>query len=43
VRDWPFELVFDAQVFIIEKIDEWYSLVPEKFWRWAKTLPGYDG
>jgi hypothetical protein len=42
VREWPEELVANITVIPTKKYDDWYSQIPEKFWKWAATLPGYD-
>lgn len=39
---WPENLVRSYTPEITQKFDEWYKSVPEKFWKWASTLPGFD-
>ena len=42
VRDWPNEMIADQHVTPTRKFDDWYHPISEKFWKWAKTLPGYN-
>lgn len=42
IRDWPSEILVDHSVAPTRKFDDWYNPISEKFWKWAKTLPGYD-
>ena len=42
VEEWPEELITTSIVKTLTKFDEWYKLIPEKFWKWARTLPGFD-
>lgn len=40
--EWPENLIRAYAPAVTRKIYEWYKPIPEKFWKWAKTLPGYD-
>jgi hypothetical protein len=42
VRDWPEELATNEIVLPTKKFDDWYYPISEKFWKWARTLPGFD-
>lgn len=41
-KEWPEESFQNAKPNMIENISERFSLLPEKFWRWVRTLPGYE-
>ena len=40
--EWPENLIGAYSPSISQKFDEWYKMIPEKFWKWARTLPGFD-
>lgn len=42
VRDWPHEMLVNQYIALTRKFDDWYYPISEKFWKWARTLPGYD-
>lgn len=42
IREWPCELLAETYVAPTRKFDDWYASIPDKFWKWARTLPGYD-
>lgn len=42
VRDWPSNLAVNTHNIPTKKFDDWYHPISEKFWKWARTLPGYD-
>ena len=42
VSDWPSELVSATYCAPTLRFDDWYHSIPTKFWKWARTLPGYD-
>lgn len=42
ISNWPRELVASTYVAPTRKFDDWYHSIPEKFWKWARTLPGFD-
>ena len=42
MREWPCELLVEMYVAPTRKFDDWYTPISDKFWKWARTLPGYD-
>lgn len=40
--EWPENLCVAWAPSISKKPFDWYKPVPSKFWKWARTLPGYD-
>lgn len=42
IRNWPSDLVTSTYEAPTKKYDDWYTSVSPKFWKWARTLPGYD-
>lgn len=42
IREWPENLVVGTFVAPTRKFDDWYHPISEKFWKWVRTLPGYD-
>ena len=42
IRDWPKDLITTADVPPTRKFDDWYHDISPRFWKWARTLPGYD-
>lgn len=43
VRDWPKELSRSIHIYATRKFDDWYHPIQPKFWKWARTIPGFDG
>ena len=39
---WPENLIKAYSPTITQKFDEWYKPIPERFWKWTRTLPGFD-
>lgn len=39
---WPKDLAQAYSPTITQKFDEWYKPISDKFWKWTRTLPGYD-
>ena len=42
IRDWPEDILAVANIAPTRKFDDWYHDISPKFWKWARTLPGYD-
>ena len=42
IRDWPKDMVASNYFAPTKKFDDWYHPISEKFWKWVRTLPGYD-
>lgn len=42
IREWPQELTTWIRVLPTQKFDDWYHPIPEKFWKWVRTLPNFD-
>lgn len=42
VKDWPKEPLRIITPQVIVRFDKHYQSLPDKFWRWARTLPGYS-
>lgn len=42
VSVWPENIIQACSPVITFRFDEWYKTIPDKFWKWAQTLPGYD-
>ena len=42
MREWPCELLVEMYVAPTRKFDDWYAPISDKFWKWVRTLPGYD-
>lgn len=42
ISNWPEELVVGAHISPTRKFDDWYHPISEKFWKWVRTLPGFD-
>lgn len=40
--NWPENLIKAYTPSITQKIYEWYKVIPEKFWKWSRTLPNFD-
>lgn len=39
---WPENLIKAYSPIITSKFDDWYKSIPDRFWKWARTLPGFD-
>lgn len=42
IHEWPEELSTSVHKSPTKKFDDWFYPISEKFWKWARTLPGYD-
>lgn len=42
VKEWPDDLAVSTKPAISRRFDEWYKPIPDIFWKWVRTLPGYD-
>jgi hypothetical protein len=42
IAEWPENLVVGIHVTPTRKFDDWYHSIPKKFWKWMRTLPGFD-
>ena len=42
VKEWPDDLAVSIKPAISHRFDEWYKPIPDIFWKWVRTLPGYD-
>ena len=42
VQNWPHEMIVNQHIAPTRKFNEWYHPISEKFWKWVRTLPGYD-
>lgn len=42
IAEWPKNLAVNTHVSPTRKFDDWYHSIDEKFWKWARTLPGFD-
>lgn len=42
IRDWPKELIVYTSTMPTRKFDDWYAEVPDKFWKWVRTISGFD-
>lgn len=42
IREWPCDLIKGVFNPPTRKFDAWYYPISEKFWKWVKTIPGYD-
>jgi hypothetical protein len=42
ISNWPQNLVVSTHVSPTRKFDDWYHPISEKFWKWIRTLPGFD-
>jgi hypothetical protein len=42
VRDWPVDSVGKLNTKATEKFDDWYHPIPDRFWKWARTIPNFD-
>ena len=41
VDEWPDKLLAEKIPNIL-RFDNWYKTIPEKFWKWVRTLPNFD-
>lgn len=42
IREWPENIATNRHGAPTKKFDDWYHPISEKFWKWVRTLPGYD-
>ena len=42
VEEWPEDLLSSAVGITNKSFDNWFVKVSERFWKWARTLPGFD-
>lgn len=42
VREWPEDMIVTASVTPTRKFDDWYHPISPRFWKWVRTLPGFD-
>lgn len=42
IPQWPEDLTRSFLLKPQGNFGKWYEPIPDKFWKWAKTLPGYD-
>lgn len=42
VRDWPSDFLSPTYFLPTRKFDDWYSQIPDRFWKWVRTIPGFD-
>ena len=42
IQHWPDNLISTINIVPTRKFDDWFYSVPEKFWKWARTLPNFD-
>ena len=42
VREWPQDMLVSTYIAPTRKFDDWYHPISPKFWKWARTLPGFD-
>ena len=42
VETWPENMFSNHTINTIVKFDIWYYPIPQKFWKWVRTLPGFD-
>jgi hypothetical protein len=42
VSSWPNETLIEIMPELLVNFSQWYSSIPSKFWKWARTLPNYD-
>ena len=42
IREWPKDLAVGVINIPTKKFDDWYHPISEKFWKWVRTLPGFD-
>lgn len=42
VDKWPSEILTKDNLPKINDFDKWFLPIPSRFWRWARTLPGFD-
>lgn len=39
---WPEKLLARVEKIELQPFSEWYKSIPEKFWKWVRTLPNFD-
>ena len=42
IAEWPVNLIVGTHVAPTRKFDDWYHPIPDKFWKWVRTLPNFD-
>jgi hypothetical protein len=42
VREWPEEFSAAMAIAPTRKFDDWYHPIPQRFWKWVRTLPNFD-
>ena len=42
VREWPADLLTIRHISPTKKFDDWYHPIAPRFWKWIRTLPGFD-
>ena len=42
VREWPENMIVTDSVTPTRKFDDWYHPISSRFWKWVRTLPGFD-
>ena len=42
VREWPEGMIVTTSVMPTRKFDDWYHPIAPRFWKWVRTLPGFD-
>lgn len=42
IRDWPQDLVIYTSTQPTRKFDDWYFAISKRFWKWVRTLPGFN-
>lgn len=41
-QEWKENLIGEYRPLITQKFDDWYKPIPQKFWKWVRTLPNFD-
>ena len=42
VKKWPKEILTNIEILVTRKYNEWYSSISDEFWKWIRTLPGFE-
>lgn len=42
IREWPEEMLSSRYISPTKKFDDWYHPISPRFWKWVRTLPGFD-
>ena len=42
VDKWPSEILTKDNLPKVNDFDKWFLPIPNKFWKWARTLPNFD-